>query len=442
MISIYTLIVFFGAATLIEYFFLKSDLLSPGMLYCLSFLVCSICAWCLSDAWNIKEIHLETFRIIIFCSLLFLIIEATIRFSLMSTIIRNNHQELKYIPISESIIWVEIILLVICIIWALAIIFRTSNFVSLNSLMAIYKDSINHDATSLGISKKILNQFGKVCIALAYILMFVFHNNKSIKRPDSHTIKLNIVVAALFFLFRLLLSGSRQGSLGYLMSWITCSYVCRSYNQTKRKLKRTNRRFIGLFVAITTIVFPMFYYVGRLVGRKESKVLYAATAYLASGLYGLEWEVKNNYSTPYWGRTSFGGLFPILKFFGVIPSELKQLSFLPMTLHGNTVTIYGRWYWDFKIIGCIVMISIVSAFFALLYYRMMRFGKNANIYIIIYCYCINILFFIGYDDYFFNIPTLNTLLILFIFLILYHYICDKHLRIKIGCFREKNDISS
>ncbi len=429
MVSSYSLVVFFGIATIIEFFVLKSDLLAPGMLFILSFLVCSMCTWYMADAWDIGEIHMETFEIIIIGSIIFLVIEALVRFSQVPFKKRRRNIKLKPIKISKSILIFEIVLLVFCILWATIIIIQTSGGGTLNTIMAVYKDAINLDAKSLGLPKKILNQFAKVCIALAYILMFVYHNNKAFSKPDKEIKRLNIAIAICFFVFRLVLSGSRQGSLGYLMSWITCSYICKIYNTTHRNLKRTNHKFIRLFMIVVVIIFPAFYFIGRIVGRRKTDVLYAATAYLTTGIYGLEWEVSHNYTTPYWGYTSFGGLFPILKFFGVIPQDLEELSYFPMTWHGNTVSIFGRWYWDFKLIGCCIMIALVSLLFAWLYYKAMRIGKNRNISIIVYCYCINILFFAGYDDFFFNIPTLNTLLIFIIFLILYHYICEKHLSI-------------
>lgn len=412
---------------LFEVILLKMEYTSPAVIFTASFAVCSICTTFLGELWDIQMIQEETFFLIISSIILFVVIDQITRWACIlltgSKIKLRIKEDVKQKPIfvSKTVLYMALMISVVCLFWTCGYILRFAGRGSLNAVMAAYKNVVNTDVASFGLSRKLLNQFMKIATASTYLCLFIFIHNSGCTNIAKKDKVLYYLTFAAFVLFRMLLSGGRQGALFFVVAWITMYYICNTHKMSTVKVKSQRKKYVAYLIVAICIIFPLFYYSGRMVGRKQTDVLYAATAYLSTGIYGLEQEIKNHYHSSYWGEISFPGLYPILKFLGVIPKYLEEQSFLPFFWHGNTVSLLGRWYWDFGVMGVYIMLSLVAFAFCWLYYAKIKYAKNGskrNFAIIVYGYCVHVLYFAGYDDFFMNFPSLNftlTMLLLYIF---------------------------
>lgn len=426
---------------LFELSIIKPPFSSPSVIFTSSFLICSMCAMYLGFDWNIAEIHITTFQLIIMSNLIFFIIELIIK-NVVSFFKKNElvpiracKNERRPIVVADSLIFITIIISIVSICWSLMYIFQFIGGGNWNAIMAMYKDTINQNQYTLGIGRIFLNQINKVLVSLVYILLFIYNHNSSCKSVSPRQQKLYLLTFFLFCVHRLLLTGSRQSSLFFIVAWLTIWYICITTKQEKKidYFSDANINFIKRMVTVTALIFPLFYFIGRLVGRKLTDILYAPTSYLATGIYGLNWEIAYRYSSTYFGEMSFPGMYWLFKLIDVIPENIKPQSFLPFFYHGNTVSILGRWYWDFGFYGALVLTAVTALFFCYIYYFKLRHGSGLhkrNIWIIIYSYCIHVLFFAGYDDFVMNILSLNFFLTVGILCLFYKWFVWEKISLK------------
>lgn len=434
MIPLINLSYIFVFLLLIEVFILKVNFSSPSFIFTGSFTLCSISTLFISTSWNFYYLSEETFNVIFISSMLFVVVEEIVRLS-ASLSINSKKQKIiarksrNRIPISPKILYFTIAMSIVGLLWTSYYIYgfiRSGDWVR---IMAEYKDTVNQDVSSLGQEKVLLNQIMKISTVTNYILLLVYNINSIngvFKRGEK---KLYIISFILFLLFRFFLSGGRQGVFFFLVAWLTCYYILNTYSSSKKKLAEVNLQYFKILLLVITIVLPLFYFMGRAAGRKESDIIFeAAFGYLSSGIYGFEQIVSQHYSSHYWGAVSFPNLYSMLKFFDIIPQNLKDLGFLPFFNHGNTVSIIGRWYWDFGDVGVYIMTIITSFFYSILYYYGIYLSnsmRNRNIAIILYCILVYALYFAGYDDFIMAIISFNYFLIIILVVIFYILLIPK-----------------
>lgn len=443
MVDLYLIFMVSFALLIIELLIFKSDYASPAFIYTASFVVCSACALYMAEDWDIEQIEQDTVILICGSLLIFVIVEEITRYAAFilarcknaSLDKRGGGREKQSIEIPNTILNVAIVLALVGIAWSFIYIFRFASAGDWNAMFALYKNTLNTDSASLGWGKKLLNQFNKILVALNYVLLYVFNYNNSCSQMLKKEKRKYIISFILFMFYRLVMVGGRQGLLFFVVAWVTSNLICKTYKVNRHERDRANKKYVKIMLLAVAIIFPAFYFFGRFVGRRETDVMYASTAYLTTGIYGLNWEVRNGYSSAYWGEISFPGLYPILKFFGVIPAELQDQAFLPFLRYGNTVSILGRWYWDFGISGAFVMVGAISFLFSFIFYFKVKYktdGHKRNISTIIYSYMIYILYFAGYDDFVIHIFSLNFLLIIILICLFYRWIVRTHVKIVFG----------
>ena len=409
-----------------EVFILKVNYISPSFIFTSSFLMCLFSSVVISEYWGFYYLNRETAEIIIKSIFLFVLIEEIIRLlALLFRSIPDKSNKYRYIynreiALPNSFLYLSIIISIIGLIWSGYYIYGYIKSGDWVRMMAEYKDVVNQDVQSFGVGRTILNQLMKASTVINYTFIFIFNYNSINLALSKKKRYLYILSFITFLLFRFFLSGGRQGVFFFIVAWLTCYYILSTYNLPRAKVRKVNLKFLKILAVVLCVILPLFYYMGRMAGRKESDfVLEASMAYLSSGIYGLESIVKDNYSSSYWGEVSFPNLYPMFKFIGIMPQNAEPIPFLPFFHHGNTVSILGRWYWDFGASGTYIMVSVTSCLYAILYYfgiQNARFLKQRNILIIIYCVIVYVLYFAGYDDLFMNIISFNYFLI-FVFVV-------------------------
>lgn len=425
----------------VELYVLKVSFSSPSFIFTASFTICAFSTLFISESWQFYNLSPETFNVIIISVLIFVLIEEFIRLVSSFTFSKRLQGKIEVISfggirLNNKYLYFAIFLSLVGLVWTSYYIIgyiRSGDWVR---MMADYKDTVNQDSSSFGLGKTLLNQIMKISTVINYILLFLYNLNttKGILKKDQK--RLYLLSFIMFMLFRFFLSGGRQGVFFFLVAWLTCYYILQTFCASRIKKQKVNFQYIKIFVILVLVVLPLFYFMGRAAGRKEHDfILEAAFGYLSSGIYGLEQIVSHHYESHYWGEVSFPNLYSLFKFFEIIPQNLKDVAFLPFFHHGNTVSIIGRWYWDFGPVGVYIMTSFTSVFYSLLYYYGIYHAtniRNRNISIIIYSILIYSLYFAGYDDFIMAIISLNYLLII-IFIVLFYvlFVPSKKLRKKV-----------
>ena len=258
----------------------------------------------------------------------------------------------------------------------------------------LYPQQYYHTKTLIFIN----SQFYKIALILTYISAYVaIYNGVILDKPIFKGTGL-IIIVGLFCIGSSIAMGARQPAieififmiLTYLFFMVKEGYV----NQIKR----------FLFKLITvTIVSPFLYILyGILVGRQDGNniTLERIAELLAGGIYALNAHIWEPARTIYFGQSSFADVYDKLINFGLLP-ERARMAYHEFDKFGNTLSLFGRWYEDFGILGVIIMSIIVTALFSLAYeYLQRRSNDNiwTHVWTAIFLTELVSLVWAGYDD--------------------------------------------
>ena len=236
----------------------------------------------------------------------------------------------------------------------------------------LYPQQYYHTKTLIFIN----SQFYKIALILTYISAYVaIYNGVILDKPIFKGTGL-IIIVGLFCIGSSIAMGARQPAieififmiLTYLFFMVKEGYV----NQIKR--------FLFKLIPVT-IVSPFLYILyGILVGRQDGNniTLERIAELLAGGIYALNAHIWEPARTIYFGQSSFADVYDKLINFGLLP-ERARMAYHEFDKFGNTLSLFGRWYEDFGILGVIIMSIIVTALFSLAYEYLQR-RSNDNIW--------------------------------------------------------------
>ena len=445
MVSIVCLIIYFTVIVLIEYFVLKADITSPAFLYLASFLLCLWAAYILRVEWDLEYLSISTAWLLAVSALIVVVIDCVARAS-CSAMKRGGCEELTIINMPVFLVQVTIAINLLLMVWSLWKSGALFSFGSaLNSTMAAYKETISY-GQELDLPSKVVSQIGKIMAVLTYTEAFVIVNNSAVLKRAGLKIGrqsklLLVALVASYFLFRLFFRSSRQSSIFLVIGVLTMYYICMTSTSNKKEKSRGRWKTVFLLLIVTAIALVAFYFLGRIVGRKVSDTpLDAAVGYLATGVLGLNDIVSYGFASTYWGEKTFVGMGDIFHLLGIWPSGVENYSMLPFFRHGNTVSILGRWYWDFDFTGALIILAVLVTLFSFFYYGFVRSNKDGAgrvASIVIYCFLVHIFYFAGYDDFSFNIWTTNYFIQISLFILIILLIFDSW-RISSNRYEKKN----
>lgn len=258
----------------------------------------------------------------------------------------------------------------------------------------LYPQQYYHTKTLIFIN----SQFYKIALILTYISAYVaIYNGVILDKPIFKGTGL-IIIVGLFCIGSSIAMGARQPAieififmiLTYLFFMVKEGYV----NQIKR--------FLFKLIPVT-IVSPFLYILyGILVGRQDGNniTLERIAELLAGGIYALNAHIWEPARTIYFGQSSFADVYDKLINFGLLP-ERARMAYHEFDKFGNTLSLFGRWYEDFGILGVIIMSIIVTALFSLAYeYLQRRSNDNiwTHVWTAIFLTELVSLVWAGYDD--------------------------------------------
>jgi len=236
----------------------------------------------------------------------------------------------------------------------------------------LYPQQYYHTKTLIFIN----SQFYKIALILTYISAYVaIYNGVILDKPIFKGTGL-IIIVGLFCIGSSIAMGARQPAIETFIFMIL-TYL---FFMVKEGYVNKSKRFLFKLIPIT-IVSPFVYILyGILVGRQDGNniTLERIAELLAGGIYALNAHIWEPARTIYFGQSSFADVYDKLINFGLLP-ERARMAYHEFDKFGNTLSLFGRWYEDFGILGVIIMSIIVTALFSLAYEYLQR-RSNGNIW--------------------------------------------------------------
>lgn len=236
----------------------------------------------------------------------------------------------------------------------------------------LYPQQYYHTKTLIFIN----SQFYKIALILTYISAYVaIYNGVILDKPIFKGTGL-IIIVGLFCIGSSIAMGARQPAIEIFIFMIL-TYL---FFMVKEGYVNQSKRFLFKLIPVT-IVSPFLYILyGILVGRQDGNniTLERIAELLAGGIYALNAHIWEPARTIYFGQSSFADIYDKLINFGLLP-ERARMAYHEFDKFGNTLSLFGRWYEDFGILGVIIMSIIVTALFSLAYEYLQR-RSNGNIW--------------------------------------------------------------
>lgn len=258
----------------------------------------------------------------------------------------------------------------------------------------LYPQQYYHTKTLIFIN----SQFYKIALMLTYISAYVaIYNGVILDKPIFKGTGL-IIIVGLFCIGSSIAMGARQPAIEIFIFMIL-TYL---FFMVKEGYVNQSKRFLFKLIPVT-IVSPFLYILyGILVGRQDGNniTLERIAELLAGGIYALNAHIWEPARTIYFGQSSFADVYDKLINFGLLP-ERARMAYHEFDKFGNTLSLFGRWYEDFGILGVIIMSIIVIALFSLAYeYLQRRSNDNiwTHVWTAIFLTELVSLVWAGYDD--------------------------------------------
>ena len=258
----------------------------------------------------------------------------------------------------------------------------------------LYPQQYYHTKTLIFIN----SQFYKIALILTYISAYVaIYNGVILDKPIFKGTGL-IIIVGLFCIGSSIAMGARQPAIEIFIFMILTFL----FFMVKEGYVNQIKRFLFKLIPVT-IVSPFLYILyGILVGRQDGNniTLERIAELLAGGIYALNAHIWEPARTIYFGQSSFADVYDKLINFGLLP-ERARMAYHEFDKFGNTLSLFGRWYEDFGILGVIIMSIIVTALFSLAYeYLQRRSNDNiwTHVWTAIFLTELVSLVWAGYDD--------------------------------------------
>lgn len=220
------------------------------------------------------------------------------------------------------------------------------------------------------------SQFYKIAWAITYVSAYVaIYNGVILNKPIFKGTGL-LTIVIFFCIGSSIAMGARQPAIEIFIFMIL-TYL---FLLVKEQYFDQVKRFLFKLIPIT-IISPFLYILyGILVGRHDGNnvTLQRVTELLAGGIYALNIHIWEPARTTYFGQSSFADVYDKFINFGLLP-ESARMAYHEFDKFGNTLSLFGRWYEDFGILGVIIMSIIVTALFSLAYEYLQR-RSNGNIW--------------------------------------------------------------
>lgn len=256
----------------------------------------------------------------------------------------------------------------------------------------------------------------RMIFALQPLLIFLTLYNKIVCKQNFGKLIVLIPCILVYIVCIFIIAGSRGKIFTILFQILFALSIC--YNlagfgkgiTTDGKTLAGNKIWFKVALLVFFIGIPTFYYVGVVQGKRysEMSLFEPVENYFSYGLIHLNHTVETGvYEVKDFGGWSFPGLYSALNKFGADYPFYDSVPFY--SRYGNTLTLFGRWYQDFNIIGVAIMSLFVGYFFSFVYYKMI-YAKDKESIIrnsTFYIFFMPTILMASYDDWVKSLLAIN-----------------------------------
>lgn len=414
----------------------KSDILSPTIIFSLTFLLATLCAFVGLNDWNTtSNLNDKTIFIIILGLFISFIVELFLRFIYGK---KTSSIEIKKINISNIKFLIIFLIVVISSLLYLKELIEIAPKLgyhgsNIGDILYIYRQSTSLFTTKyLDSNIKIsflVSQIRKsqdiICMIFSYILINNIIYFKKIKKYDFNNLFKVSLIILLCFVFSFL-TGGRMKLMSYIIGIIFIIFCLRK----KNNLFKINYKILGKIMKTIIVLLVVFYLSASLIGRKtETNFTSYITFYFGTSITGLDTYISsldNNFELTR-GSETLSGINNILYKMN-ITDKTTSLSYywIKYNVDGNYMfsnifTSFRRYYSDFGFFGVFLFQSIYILIMFTLYKKCLK--TNNPMIIIFYSLYFYTLFDHVRDDIFFrNFVSVNMIINIIYLIIFYVFI--------------------
>lgn len=242
-----------------------------------------------------------------------------------------------------------------------------------------------------------------VCYFNSFVLMnnLLFLDKSNRKRIVLENIP--IVLSIVIYMFGTLITGGRSELIWYFLALFAIFYILYLRKKCITSLKYTLKSTVVICCCLAisvAIFFISMLFVGRNLSGYSSLVQYF-TIYLGGPVKNLDIFMQSDIIHPdLFGNETFKSLYNIFD----IPTQdagLSQYQHIGDYWFGNVYTMLAGLYYDFGLVGTLILIAIFAIIFQLVY----DLAKSSSshffiIYILVYGYLMRGLVFVFFDNLF------------------------------------------
>ena len=429
--------------TLIILFFViisnKFDYMSPSVLFIAPLTVSIMFAMIYADDWNVN-ICFETMALIVLGFLCFFCGEHVGRILSKQKRKLLINSENGHIPTVSALnikkskyVFMICYELLACYIYFRAI---TSIVIEKGYIYVLFDSTYAKTAASeVGF---IVSNLYKVAIVFAYIALLHFLYNIIYKSGKRYAYISDGIIIVIYFV-SVLITGSRGDVINFGVSAIFLFYIlyCKKNGWRAKTIKKTFKRVLPA----TGIIIGMFYILKNVVnksGQHESKLLATLSSYMGAQIDLLDRIIRGGISKPTYKLFGYESFYNLYQFFGKIGliKEMEPVifSFRAYNRIGcNVYTFFRRPYVDFGFVGCLLVTVACGIVFGYYYYKNIRnrsMNSESLLALLIYSYFINKVFMAFFDDYITFQLSINALIMVVLFHLLYKFAFGNIFKVK------------
>ena len=376
MLSVLFLILCLALIIMIEYAFFK-NLISISFIFTSSFLLGAICLLANVRNWNV-DLNIECIGLILFTVLIAFTSEILMKnfvFNRIHRMVRERKYGILYIRTSVLALSFCFTVIELILYWRevlrIAFIAYTNGYNG--SMLFNYRQITAHDdiLTSSQMMNSYVVQGQKIITIFAYILMYIFLNNRVLAHDKSKKNYLYLI-GLIPFVIITIFSASRIAILRIIIYILVLWFI-----MTNEKKRWKFHIRLGLFIKLLIIgisVLLGFAYLGTIVGRNTSLTAFqTVSVYLGAPILLLNLYLKDPITnTNIFGEECFCNLYQSFYKLGLTSNYSDfQTEFRSSNgvLLGNIYTFIRRPLHDFGIIGLAIIVFIVISIFSFVFYN-------------------------------------------------------------------------
>lgn len=311
------------------------------------------------------------------------------------------------------------------------------SFSSISQMITVYRMAGVYGNLKIGLTKISIHGYSLMMV-LAYFYLYIILINLINYTRSKVWIVTNMIPVILYILCSLM-TGGRNPIIQILVASLMMFYII--YTRAHGISKRFNKKFTKRLIIIVAITLIAFSAMRGVVGRQETSNTFDYIAmYIGAPIKLFDMFIENppQKAHTYFGQETF---INVINWIGsythnkdmtslVMNKEFRQYQGINL---GNVYTAFREYYFDFGILGVIVLSFIHSVFFSSLYRKIKNkvyLKQNKfDLQLIIYAYLSVSLVYFSIDDRFYQKFFSKETFIHFVFMIVLAIILP---RIRIG----------